>query len=695
MPWLRMEEPLRILLVDDDDVARVSFRSALRASGLVHELREALGAAAAVAALQKQRCDCVVTDLELPWVNGKELIQLLRNEGIDTPVIVLTGQGDESTAVELMKAGAADYIRKSQLTPDLIAKSLTGAVRVHRAEQEKVEAQRALARHAEQLARLQGITEAFSVAKTSGEVADVLMNQGVPALGGQAGLVALRAPHDTLEVVASVGYPEEARLGWVPIPLDRSSVLGDAVMKRQTIAQQSSTLAETYPGAEPWMRDAAFAAVPLLVGDMPLGVFGLGFATARSFGQQDLRFVEALARQCALALERARLYEVERAARTEAEGVNRAKDEFLSTLSHELRTPLNSIIGWVSMLRSRELGPEQQRRALSTIERNAEAQAKLIEDLLDVSRIISGKLDIERKPVEFSRLVGVALASVRPELDAKQLKLERELHPGPVIVLGDESRLQQVIWNLLSNAVKFTPEHGQLSVRLSVDNGEATLIVKDTGRGISKEFLPHVFERLRQAEGSTAHSRAGLGLGLAIVLHLVSLHGGRVQAASDGLDRGSTFTVVLPLSNASRAVRSATPQVLPLGSDALEGIRILVVDDDADSLEMTGEYLAELGAEVSLASSPQKAREQIERQPPDVLVSDLGMPGEDGYTFMADLRKRPPERGGAVPSIALTGHASIDDQRRARAAGFSKHFSKPVNLDELARCARQIAVRRP
>jgi signal transduction histidine kinase/DNA-binding response OmpR family regulator len=690
-----MNEPLRILLVDDDDVDRMAFRRALGASGLVHELREALGAAAAVAQLTQEPCDCVVTDLGLPRVDGRELIQLLRSEGIDTPVIVLTGQGDEKTAVELMKAGAADYIGKSQLTPDLIAKSVNVAVRVHRAEQARAEAQRALARHADQLARLQGITEAFSVAKTSGEVADVLMNQGVPALGAQAGLVALRTPDNALEVVASVGYPEEAGVGWGRIPLDRSSVLADAVKKRQTIAQQSSTLAAMYPGAEPWTRDAAFAAVPLLVGDMPLGVFGLGFATARNFSQQDLRFLEALARQCALALERARLYEVERAARTEAEGVNRAKDEFLSTLSHELRTPLNSIIGWVSMLRSRELGPEQQKRALSTIERNAEAQAKLIEDLLDVSRIISGKLDIERKPVEFSRLVDVALASVRPELEAKQLKLERELHPGPVIVLGDESRLQQVIWNLLSNAVKFTPEKGQLTVRLSVDNGEATVVVKDTGRGISKEFLPHVFERLRQAEGSNTRSRAGLGLGLAIVLHLVSLHGGRVQAASDGLDHGSTFTVVLPLSTASRTVRSATPLILPMGSDALEGIRILVVDDDADSLEMTGEYLEELGAEVSLASSPQKAREQIDRQPPDVLVSDLGMPGEDGYTFMADLRKRPPERGGTVPSIALTGHASIDDQRRARAAGFSRHFSKPVNLDELARCARQIAVRRP
>jgi PAS domain S-box-containing protein len=398
----------------------------------------------------------------------------------------------------------------------------------------------------------------------------------------------------------------------------------------------------------------------------------------------------------------------EKEARKEAEEANRLKDEFLSTLSHELRTPLTSIIGWAKLLRTGELDETRRAQALETIGRNARSQAQLIDDLLDVSRIITGKLRIDMRPVEPASVVEAAVDSIRPAAAAKGIALELQLDRRWGLVSGDPNRLQQVIWNLLSNAVKFTRGGGHVGVRLVGSDSDVEISVTDTGYGISPDFLTHVFDRFRQADGSTTRTHGGLGLGLAIVRHIVEMHGGTVSAESDGEGHGATFRVKLPLyvevQRAMSPRRESEPATEATGREsaivesqgpmsALQGLRVLLVEDDGDNLELLAMLLSRNGAKITAVSSAAEALIALEEVRPDVLVSDIGMPEEDGYSLISKVRLLPPERGGNTPAAALTAYARTEDRVRVLAAGYQLHLAKPVEPAELVAVVASLAGR--
>ncbi|MBW4418011.1 MAG: response regulator [Myxacorys californica WJT36-NPBG1] len=393
----------------------------------------------------------------------------------------------------------------------------------------------------------------------------------------------------------------------------------------------------------------------------------------------------------------------EQVIRAEAETANRAKDEFLSVLSHELRTPLNAILGWAQVLRKQSLSREKMVRALETIERNARSQLQLIEDILDISRIITGKLRLQVRPVHLVPVIESAIESVRLAAEAKSIRIQSALDSEVAPIMGDANRLQQVVWNLLSNAVKFTPKDGQVEIHLKQVNSHIELTVSDTGRGISPDFLPYVFDRFRQHDSTTTRSYGGLGLGLAIVRQLVELHGGTVAVVSPGLEQGATFAVELPVTTIQPP--AIDPEQLDSGVQAneiedapltLEGLKILAVDDEPDALELLNTILQGYGADVISATSAQEALSIIETSTDrsfDVLVSDIGMPDEDGYFLMRKLRQLEAQQGGwlpaiakqaYLPAIALTAYARSDDRRQALLAGFQMHLTKPVDAIELA-----------
>jgi PAS domain S-box-containing protein len=399
------------------------------------------------------------------------------------------------------------------------------------------------------------------------------------------------------------------------------------------------------------------------------------------------------------ATERREALKREKEARLEAEAANRVKDEFLSTLSHELRTPLTAIMGWSDLLLHDEVEPEKRRQAIETIARNANSQCQLINDLLEVSRIITGKLRLEFVACDLQSVIKAAAESIRPTAEAKGIRLQLSLDQDAGSVYGDQERLQQVVWNLLSNGVKFTRSGGSVEVRLHRINSHVEIVVADTGVGIHPEFLPHVFDRFRQADGSTTRIYGGLGLGLAIVRHLVELHGGTARAESAGDNQGSTFTVRLPLMVSAEHHVDAPFSVATLAASArdrqlsLAGLRVLVVDDELDARALLTAMLERCGAEVVSAESALEGIESIERWRPDVLVADIGMPVEDGYGLIRKVRALPKERGGLTPALALTAYARTEDRVRAISEGYQLHLAKPVDRVELATVVASLANR--
>jgi signal transduction histidine kinase/ActR/RegA family two-component response regulator len=383
--------------------------------------------------------------------------------------------------------------------------------------------------------------------------------------------------------------------------------------------------------------------------------------------------------------EREALLAREKVLRAEAEELSRLKDEFLATMSHELRTPLNAIFGWITLLRTRRLDEATQERALETIERNARAQKRLIEDLLDVSRIVTGKVALELVTVDPRRVVEAALETMHPAAQAKGLKIVPLLDIGAGTVRGDFARLQQIVCNLLSNAIKFTDAGGHVEVCLARRNGEVEISIADSGQGIKPEFLPLVFDRFRQEDGSISRRHGGLGLGLAIVRHLVELHAGSVDAQSGGEGKGARFIVRLPVREANLIPRvTEAPANGIVTAAMLMGVRLLVVDDDPGARELISGMLEGFGAQVSVAENGQAALALLFAQRPDVLIADLGMPGMDGYALIEQVRALDPDFGGLTPAVAVTAYASPQDRLRALQAGYQNHVAKPVEAEELA-----------
>ncbi|HLL71820.1 MAG TPA: PAS domain S-box protein [Pyrinomonadaceae bacterium] len=447
--------------------------------------------------------------------------------------------------------------------------------------------------------------------------------------------------------------------------------------------------------------------VPLVAHNRVLGTISfIAAESERRFNSTDLALAEDLAHRAALAVDNARLYR-------DAQEVNRLKDEFLATLSHELRTPLTAVLGWTRLLATGQLDEATERRALETIERNAQSQVQLIDDILDVSRIIRGKLRLNVRPAELAPVIEAAVDSVRPAAEAKGIRLQVVLDAGAGPVTGDPDRLQQVVWNLLTNAVKFTPKDGRVQVLLARVNSHLELTVSDTGQGIEEKFLPYVFDRFRQADPSTTRKHGGLGLGLAIVRHLVELHGGTVTVESKGTGHGTTFKVLLPLmivhqpeyahAGADSAGGAASAGVHPTADGGgrltlqcppeLEGLRVLLVEDEPDAREMLVAVLKQCRADVRAVANAADALLELEMWRPEVLISDIEMPGEDGYTLIRKIRALTPERGGKIPAAALTAYARAEDRMRALLAGFQLHVPKPVEPAELAAVVASLAGR--
>jgi PAS domain S-box-containing protein len=433
-----------------------------------------------------------------------------------------------------------------------------------------------------------------------------------------------------------------------------------------------------------------------------LGGLLLGHSEAGIFSERSEQIAVGLAAQAAVAIDNARLYAAERKARAEAETVNRLKDEFLATVSHELRAPLHAILGWARLLSTGMMDEETTKRGLEIIENNAKGQQRIIDDILDVSRIITGKLRIDMAYVDISSVIEAAVDSMRLAAEAKGVNLQISLDPSVDMVLGDANRLQQVIWNLISNAIRFTPQGGRVQVLSKHADSQVEIEVIDTGIGIKPEFLVHVFDRFRQEDSSTTRIHGGLGLGLAIVRHLVELHGGTVTADNRIDEKGAIFTVRLPLSAVSKNRNYHAPKHLGQNGKKngnretesnLANLRVLLVDDEADGREMIATMLEQDGAQVKGVASVNEALQLLAEWNPDVLISDIGMPIEDGYSLIRKVRTLPPERGGTVPAIALTGFARNEDQLKALSAGYQSHISKPVVLQDLIAAVASLAGR--
>jgi PAS domain S-box-containing protein len=637
-----MASSLGLVLVVDDEVSnRYAIARVLNQAG--YRVVEAGTGDEALRALRAERPDLVVLDVRLPDISGYEVCRRIKEDPETASVLVLQVSAtfvNSRDAVRSLEGGADSYLTQPVEPPVLIA-TVGALIRLRRAEEALRESE---SRHRQLFERTP-----------------------LPAWVFDEGSLSILAVNDT--AVLRYGYTREEFL---------AMTIGDLLLPGEVDSFKARALSDVQGHLGVWRHhtkdesalEVELTAAPIRFGDYRARILLATDVTERRRVEQT----------------RAELLSRERLARAQAEEANRAKDDFLATLSHELRTPLNAMLGWVNLLQTGKLDPQTAKRGLDAIDRNSRIQGQLIEDLLDVSRIITGKLVLERHVIDLVDVAQAAAEALRAPAVARQLDLTITADVAPIHVEADFGRLQQMVSNLVSNAIKFTDPGGRVAIRIECRGQEAVLEVSDTGRGIRPEFLPYVFEKFRQADTSTARSHAGLGLGLAIVRRLVELHSGTVEAASEGEGRGATFTVRLPLAVPGRAQSVGAEDKTE--SVSLEGVRVLVVDDDADSLKLAAVALEQYGARVTTARSGGEALEAMTVELPDVLVSDLGMPGLDGLQLMREIRSR---KGGSVPALALTAYAMEADAERTRAAGYTMHLSKPLDPQRLAVAVSRLA----
>jgi PAS domain S-box-containing protein len=562
-------------------------------------------------------------------------------------------------------------------------------------QQAEIEREQILARLQKYASQLQGLTEAalaINAAMTIEEVLQLITQQGHSLIGTHQAISTIVGDRDWSQPIHSI-YLSDKYQAWQNY---REQPCGSGIYAYVCQTNQAIRMTQAELEAHPYWRSfgksagqhpplRGWLAAPLVAQDgSNIGLIQLSDKYEGEFTEEDEAIAIQLAQMASIAIENVRLYEAQQNARSQAEAANRVKDEFLAILSHELRSPLNPILGWTQMLQTYQLDADKIEQAIITIERNAKLLTQLIDDLLDIARILRGKLILNVTSLDLELAIEAAIETVRTAADAKSIAIETDLlSVGQV--RGDFARLQQIIWNLLANAVKFTPDGGRVTIKLERVGDRAQISVNDTGKGISREFLPHVFECFRQADASVTRTHGGLGLGLAIVRHLVELHGGEVSVNSLGIGQGATFTVQVPLILKSSDTAETTPAKpeLEFNSLDLEGIRVLVVDDDFDNREFFNVILEQYQAKVMTVASAREVSSVLRTFKPHILISDIGMPDIDGYTLLRSIRCLSPEQGGTIPAIAVTAYARAEDTQKALESGFQRHFSKPIEAYEL------------
>ena len=644
----------RILVVEDDAKMRRVLELLLSGHWTVETSADA---ASAIAAIRERPPDLVLTDLLLPGMDGYDFLRQLRAEaGTRTlPVIVISGLTEEADRLRALEAGANDYLIKPFSERELMLRVTThlemGFLRREAALRESETQLRAI---------LEGALDAVVGMDANGDVID--WNAQAEATFGYTRAEAVG--RRLAELIIPSPLREAHYKG-----LERYFETGEAPIRNRRVEVEAQR------------KDGSRVPIELAI----TVVKGWGFYRFNAFARDisDRRAADT---------ERNRLLE-------EAREANRMKDEFLAMLSHELRTPLSAIVGWAHMLRTGGLDEPTVARAIETIDRNAKVQNQLIEDILDVSRIVAGKFHLDMRSVDLVRIVEAAIDTVSPLATSRGVQLRQDLSAeiGPCCpAIGDPDRLQQVVWNLLTNAIKFTPRGGVVTVevRRQDDPAEFEIVVRDTGQGISADFLPHIFERFRQA-GTGARRHGGLGLGLSIVRHIVEMHGGTVMATSAGEGQGSVFTLRLPVVEVGEDGQRMPALSREEGgldeSPRLDGVRVLVVEDEADARHLLAAVLQKRGARVFMAASGAEALEMLERDRPDVLLSDIALQDQDGYDLIRKVRSLSAERGGRIPAAALTGYGRLEDRMRALSAGFQLHAAKPVEPAELIAVVASLA----
>jgi CheY-like chemotaxis protein len=733
-------DPVNILVVDDTAENRLTLQSILSEPG--QDVVTAASGRDALRRLLRQEFAVILLDVNMPVMDGFETAALVRQRKSSerTPIIFITAFSDETHVSRGYSLGAVDYI-VSPVEPEVLRSKVAVFVDLFRKTEQIRRQAESLRRRADQLYQLSEASLAINSANSLDEILAIVTETARDLVAARHALTVSQVEpghavvhhpiayaggglSEALDAAGLAARPEAPAgaaaaltakdpVAAPPAPgVTHGRLLQQAAAVTANLADQARAvlLRPREVASDPRWRllgEGSGAAVSGWLAAPFTGRDGrcIGWVHLAGrereeegqFSDDDRTILTQLAQVAAIA--------IENLLSSEAREANRLKDEFLTTLSHELRTPLTAILGWTRVLRTSPADPVDRERlahGLEVIERNVTAQTKLIEDLLDVSRIIAGKLRVNLRPMPLRSAIETAIEAMRPAAEAKGLTLV--LHFSPEVdhraaIAGDTDRLQQVGWNLVSNAIKFTPPGGHIEVAVSCAAGWYRVAVRDNGKGIHPQFLHHVFDRFRQDDSSSTRAHGGLGIGLAIVQHIVELHGGKVEAESPGPNLGATFTVSLPvLAGAALPAFQAPPALAasaPSDDTGLQGLRVVVVDDEPDTREILSEVLRAAGATVATAGSLSETLALFDRLPPDVLVSDIAMPGGDGYALMRQLRRRPLERGGAVPAIAVSAHAREEDRQRALAAGFGRYVTKPVEPADLLAAVREAAPVRP